>query len=79
MGSYGGVASLKGMLAHGQESKLIVYGFMDQHLWRNIALALLPMDHFVFTRRQFEKTPKARFFIEDEVPTKQHRCKPTVL
>jgi hypothetical protein len=69
MGGYGGVASLKGMLAHGRESKLIVYGFMDQHLWRNIAPCAPAYGPFCIYAPTVRKDANGAFFIEDEVPT----------
>jgi hypothetical protein len=69
MGSYGGVASLKEMLAHGQESKLIVYGFMDQHLWRNIAPCAPAYGPFCLYAPTVRKDANGAFLIEDEVPT----------
>jgi hypothetical protein len=69
MGSYGGVASLKGMLAHGQQSKLIIYGFMDQHLRRNIAPCAPTYGPLCLYAPTVRKDASGAFYIEDEVPT----------
>jgi hypothetical protein len=69
MGSYGGVASLKSMQQHGDGSKLIIYGFIDSHVWRNIAPCAPTYGSFCLYAPTVRRNDKGAFFIEDEVPS----------
>jgi hypothetical protein len=67
MGSYGTVQSLKMLEKFGAGSNLIIYGFIDEHLRRNVtpcAPSFAPLCLYVPTVR---KNSSAAFYIADQV------------
>jgi len=68
MGSYGTVQSLEMLEKFGAGSSLIIYGFIDEHLRRNVtpcAPSFAPLCLYVPTVR---RNSSAAFYIPDQVP-----------